>query len=398
MSHAIALLAAALLALGCSDHDHAEHAAGATAHVEHDDHEGAHDERGEGDAHAEGTVTLTPAALARSGIRVAQVARGSLGAQVSVAAEVQLNPNRVAHISPLVDGKLLDVRAAVGDRVEREQPLVTLRSIALGQARAELERSDAMLAVARKTLRRQRKLRSAGINSERALIEARLAFDQANAEREAARSRLKVFGIRGGNGPDMELISPIAGRVVERHATRGESVSPDDTLFIVADLSSVWIIGRVYEQQVAQVQAGMPATLTLNAWPGQIWQGTVDYVGAMVDETTRTLPIRVELANPDGRLRPGLFGTLQLAVTAGEGAGVIAPADAVQTIDGRTVVFVPGEAPGAFERRVVTLGRRRGAQVEIVAGIEPGQAVVVAGGFILKSELMRSELGHGHAH
>jgi cobalt-zinc-cadmium efflux system membrane fusion protein len=252
--------------------------------------------------------------------------------------------------------------------------------------------------VARQHLERQRKLRAEGINSQRSLLEAELTFKQAEAEREAALSRLRVFGGRRGGGPDMDLVSPISGMVVERHATRGENVSPRTTLFVVADLSRVWVMGRVYEQQIAQVKPGMPALLRLNAYPGRTWRGEVDFVGAALDEATRTLPVRVELENPEGLLRPGLFGSLRLLGAEEGGGGVLLPREAVQTWDGRAVVFVPGDHPGEFKAQPITTAREGDGQVEVVRGLSAGQEVVVSGAFVLKSELVRSQLGHGHAH
>ena len=364
-------------------------------HDEHDDHGGEHDDHGEPE---EGVVRLSEAAASRSGVRVEPVTRGSLRGSVEVPAEVQLNPDRVAHISPLVEGQLLSVEVTLGDRVEPHQDLARLRSVELGQARAELSRTSALSNMARQTLQRQERLRREGINSERSLLEAQLAFKQANAERNAALSRLRVFGVKGGSGPDMTLSSPIAGVILERHATRGENVSPDDTLFIVADLSRVWVIGRVYEQQIGEVAPGMQAQLTLNAYPGRSWVGAVDYVDAAVDEETRTLPVRVELENPGGLLRPGLFGTLRLSSGAKEGAVVLIPQTSVQTLNNRPTVFVPGDEAGEFVARPVTLGRSSHGQVEVLEGLAPDGAVVVQGGFVLKSELMRDQLGHGHAH
>ena len=370
------------------DHGHEEHAGEEEGHDEH-----GGDERGE-----ERVVHISAVALSRSEIRLSTAEAGVLADALEVPAEVQLNPDRVAHLSPLVEGQLLSVDVTLGDRVEAETQLARLRSVELGQARAELSRTTSLRDVAEQNRDRQRRLREEGISSERSLLEAELAYEQADAERDAARSRLRVFGLRGGSGPDMTLDSPIAGVVVERHATRGENVSPDDTLFIVADLSRVWVIGRVYERQVAQVAPGMNATLALNAYPGRTWTGTVDFVGATLDEATRTLPIRVEIDNPDGLLRPGLFGSLRLASGQPTGSTVVIPLSAVQTVDNRTVVFVPGDEEGEFAAHPVTIGRESNRQAEVLQGLEPGSRIVVEGAFILKSELMRGELGHGHAH
>ena len=365
-----------------------------------DDHRPAkHADDGEEEAHEEeGVIHLAPSALERSGIRVAPVTTGALRGVIEVPAEIQLNPDRVAHISPLVEGQLVSVQVTQGDHVEVEQEIARLRSVTLGQARAELSRTTALRKTTRKNRDRQKKLRSEGISSERAYLEAELAFDAAKADQEAAKSKLSVYGLSGGTGPEMTLKSPIAGIVLERHATRGENISPTDTLFIVADLSKVWVIGRVYEQHIGEIGPGMTASLTLNAYPSRNWGGKVDFVGTALDEETRTLPVRVELDNPAGLLRPGLFGTLRLSSNDEEGDVVLVPETAIQTVDDRPVVFVPGEEEGEFEVRPVTLGRSAHAQAEVLEGLEPGSAVVVDGGFILKSELMRSQLGHGHAH
>ncbi len=386
------VLATALgVVAGCSRGGH-EHAHGGEAEgADHDDDHGA-------EGHADDRVVLAPEALVRSGVRVGEATRGVVRVALEVPAEVQLNPDRVAHISPLVGGQLISVDVTLGDAVEQGQPLARLRSVELGQARAALSRATALRKVARQTRDRQKRLRAEGISAERSLIEARLAYEQADAERDAAQSRLKVFGVQGGSGPDMALESPIAGRVVERHATRGENVSPDDTLFVVADLGRVWIIGRVYEQQVSQVEVGMAASLTLGAYPGRRWEGKIDFVGATLDASTRSLPIRMEVDNTDGRLRPGLFGALHLATDAPAAEAWVVPVAAVQTLEGRSVVFVPGEGTGAFEARTVTVGREAEGRVEILDGLAAGASVVVEGAFLLNSELMRGELGHGHAH
>ena len=368
-------------------HDHGEHAPEPSHDDDHSDGEGSRE-----------VVHLSTEALSRTDIRLDQVKRGTLAGGIELPAEIELNPDRVAHISPLIEGQLLSVHAALGERVEARAKLAKLRSVELGQARSELRRSQSMRTLASQNLERQKKLRKEGISSERSLLEAQQTYEQANAEYNAAVSRLRVFGLSGGRGSNMTLESPISGVIVQRHATRGESVSPKDTLFVVADLSRVWVMGRAYEQQVSKVAPGMRATLTLSAYPSRTWTGKVDFVGATLDDETRTLPIRVELDNPDGTLRPGLFGSLRLVSGGDQDAVVIVPRAAIQTLENKTVVFVPGKERGSFSARPVTLGRESAGSVEIVQGVSPKERVVVEGAFVLKSELMRGELGHGHAH
>ena len=341
------------------------------------------------------TVALSEEAIEASGIRVQPVAIAATAPTVDIPAEVQFDPDRLAHINALVDGQIVSVNVTVGDRVQVGDELAMFRSVGLGQARADLTRASAIRDAARRTLERQERLREEGISSERDLLEAQLAFDEADATRDAARSRLRVFGVRGGAGSDMVLSSPIEGVVVERHATRGENVSPEDTLFLVADATEVWVIGRLYEIHISQVTPGMRATLSMSAYPGRRWDGVVEYVALSMDETSRTLPIRVPISNGDGALRPGMFGTLTLGGGLGGGTTVTVPISAVQTLEDRDVVFVAGDSTGTFEAQTVVLGPEADGHVSVLEGLSGDHRVVVEGGFILKSELVRGQLADG---
>lgn len=341
-------------------------------------------------------VQLSETAFQTSGIRLERVSshRVSSGG-VRVPAEIQFDPDRLAHVSPLVDGQMVSA-VMIGDRVEAGDELATFRSVELGQARAELSRATAVRETAQANLERQQRLRNEGINSERSLLEAQQAFDEADAAHDAARSRLRVFGVRGGSGSDMALTSPIDGVVVERHATRGENVSTEDTLFVVADVSEVWVIARAYEQHIPLVRVGMSGTLTVGPHGERQWTGTVSYVALSLDETTRTLPMRVSVPNDDGALRPGMFGTL--TIDGGNSESTLAvPTSAVQSLNGRDVVFVQGDAERTFEARTVVLGREAEGMSPVLEGLSGTETVVVAGAFILKSELVRGQLADGCA-
>ncbi len=377
-----------------------DHAEDARDHGEHEE-DGDREEHGEettGHDEGETTVRLSPAAMKKGAIIIGKASEGILEDALELSAEVTLPPDQKAHVSPLVDGQLLNVKVAIGEQVKAGQGLATLRSVALGRARAEHARTTALRDVAKTTLERQEKLREEGISSERSYLDAKAAYDQANAERSAALSGLSVFGASGGSGADMTLVSPIDGTLVERHATQGENVSPGDTLFVIADTSTVWVVGQAYERQLGRVVPEMNATISVPAFPSEVWKGKVSYVGATLSEGTRTLPVRVELDNKSGKLRPGLFGTLQLVPEESAAKGVLVPLTAVQELNGSSIVFVPEKEDGVFSTQPVTLGRENKSQVEILNGLTAGSDVVVDGGFILKSELIRGQLGHGHAH
>ena len=381
-------LCIALAIAGCRD-NREQHAEG-----EHAEHEHAEEEHAEG----ERSVHISLKAIERSGIEIAVVREEEFTGGIDLPAEVRAEPDRTAHISPLVSGQLASVEASVGARVEEGSVLATLRSVEFGASRSALPRARANVDVARSNFERQQELQREGIGARRNYLEAQAQLRRAEAELTAAQRALEVYG-RGGSGSTVPIRSPIAGQIVERHATVGEVVGPEDVLFQIIDIGRVWVVGRAYQQHAGAIRAGAPAVVVLQAYPGRSWEGVIDYVAPVLDESTRTLPVRVMLDNPEGHLRPGLFGTLSITPAGAESEAVpVIETEAVQTIEGQTVVFVPGEEEGEFHATSVVLGNESRGRVPVVRGLSPGDRYVARGAFVLKSELMRGELGDGHAH
>ncbi len=376
------------------DKEGGEHADG------HGKDEGGHHGEGEGGKHGgEGVVKIAQSAVARTPIRLVKVASEALRGGIEVPAEVELNPDRVAHVTPPAQGQVASVNAVLGDEVKKGEVLATLRSVALGDARSELARAQAAVRVAESNSQRQQTLQREGIGAQKALLEAQAELEQARANLAAARARLGVYGASGTSGASVAIKSPLEGVIIERHATPGEMADPEKPLFVVADTRRVWVTGRVYEQDVALIRRGAEATIALEAFHGRTWTGTVSYVATVLDEATRTLGIRVELENPDGVLRPGLFGLIRLAADGKAGALVpVVPEAAVQAVEDREVVFVPGDEAGEYRAVPVELGERAGGKVVVRSGVKVGDSVVGEGAFVLKSELMKDEMGEGHAH
>lgn len=343
-------------------------------------------------------VRISPEAVQRSGIRIAEVLSVPAAGGIDVPAEVQAEPDREAHVSSVVSGQIARVEVSVGDRVEPGQTLAIIRSVALGEARAQAARARANVEVARANFRRQEELQREGIGAERQYLEARAELRRAEAEQSAAERALEVYG-RGGSGSEVTIKSPIAGRVVSRHATVGEVVDPSDILFEITDIARVWVVGRVYQQNAGLVHEGATAVLTLPAHPGRSFAGRLDYVAPALDQRTRTLPVRMALDNPEGTLRPGLFGTLSISPADATGKTIPAlAAAALQRLGDESVVFVPGDAAGEFRAVPVQVASRDADLVRVQSGLAAGDPYVARGAFVLKSELSRGELGEGHAH
>jgi len=356
-----------------------------------------HVEGGHGDEAANGhgnEVRLSAEALELAGIRVAVAERRALTGGVAIPAEVQFEPSSTAHVGPLATGRITKVSVALGDRVRRGQTLGMVASSDVSTARARLDQARARLSAAESTLQRQQRLASEGIGAQRSLIEAEALVGELRAEVEGIRRQLSVFG--SGSAGELALSSPIDGVVVAVHATLGEAITPDTPAFIVTDQTKVSVRGNVPELELSRIEAGSAVVVRLHAFPDLAMPGTITYVAPALDERTRSLPIRVTLQVPDARLRSGLFGSIELVGGAIDERVLVVPMDAVATLDGQTVVFVPADEPDAFRPRPIALGRRAGGFFEVRSGLEEGARFATSGAFTLKSALRSGELSEGH--
>lgn len=343
------------------------------------------------------SVHLDSASLAMSGVVVGlpeSVAAGALPAT----GNITYDQNRVSHIGPKTQGRVVDLIAEVGARVRRGQVLAHLESPEVGTTRADLHEAEALLEIAQENYDRERRLEAQGISSRRELLDAEGELRRLQARLRGTQERLRVLGADlHGEGGHFDVASPYDGVVVERHAGRGEVVGPADQIFTVADLRRLWIELDVYERNLGRVARGQTVEVVATAWPGRVFPGRIVYLGDIIDAERRTVRARVEVENPDGALKPGMFATARIEIAGG--APVVAvPRDAVQTVEDEQVVWVPGAEEGEFVARPVTLGAELpGSLVEVVSGLAADEAVVLEGAFTLKSELAKGEFGgHGH--
>jgi cobalt-zinc-cadmium efflux system membrane fusion protein len=289
--------------------------------------------------------------------------------------------------------------------VEARQPLALLESPELGKARAATVAARARAGLARRELERKRDLAADRIVAGREVQAAEAEAAAAEAELRAARGALRALGVESeetaseeGVDPRFTLRSPIAGTVLERSVVRGQMTEPGRALFRVGDLASLWLTVHAFERDAIRVAPGATARLTFSALPGRALAGRVALVGSQVDASSRTLPIRVEVENRDGMLRPGMSATAWIPIGDTGDAIVAVPAAALQRIESGWAVFLP-RGEGAFEVRAVGRGRDLGGEVEIVSGLDAGELVVVEGAFLLKAEREKSRgAGEHHDH
>jgi membrane fusion protein, heavy metal efflux system len=247
---------------------------------------------------------------------------------------------------------------------------------------------------------RKRGLAASGIVSRDELQRTEVEAAEAEADLKSADAAVDALGVgagRGGGLSTFSLLSPISGTVLERTAVQGQTADPSRTLFRIGDLSRLWLVVQAPEQDAVRVRSGASAEISLAALPGQKLRGTVEWVGREVDPHSRTVPVRIVLANEAGQLKPGMFATAWVS-TGGPGEQVVAvPASALQRMDNQWVVFLP-RGQGRFEVRPVERGRDLEDEVAVLSGLKPGERVVVEGAFVLRAEAEKNEGGAEHHH
>ncbi len=347
----------------------------------------------------EGSSTLTRLQTDRVALRPI---RTVLKAQ---AGKILANENRLAHLSARVPGRIVAVYANLGDRVKEGDRLLLLDSPAFGEAQLEYRKARTMLSVMEKALERAKALLDRGAIGVGEHQRRNADYENARADLHEAEEKLHLLGMTEREIQQLatktlphaevarvSLRAPFTGEAIERNATIGEVIDPNKMLFTVADLSTVWVRADFPEQQAGRLKTGLTIEVRVSAYPNSIFRGTISYVGAVIDPTTRTVTARADVANPDGQLRPEMFAEVTLVTD--EQSVLSVPRVAVQQVGSRTVVFVV-RGPRRFESREVTLGQASSEYSPVVAGLTSGDEVVTQGSYALKSELLREQMPTG---
>lgn len=353
-------------------------------------------------------VELDETAVARVGIRVEAVEMVTRTDASDAPALVSLNETRTARVGALVDGSVLDVFVQPGARVTSHDVLAQLHSHIVHDSWADYRKAKAEERRLVNELRftSEAEARAGRLYADKAIalqevqraeanrVAAEESLDIARTEVRRAEEALEHLGITnkedptGESGETIPIRAPIAGVVLERLVTPGTAVTPGTPLFVVSDLSTLWVLAEVDEARLARIRVGRQVGVRVAAYPDESFPGAVTYVGETVNPKTRRITVRCEVHNADGRLKPDMYAT----VTIGESDPrriVVVPKSAIQTINGRPNVFV-AEAPGRFRARPIEIGTERDGLVEARAGIAAGQHIVTAGAFALKAELLKA--------
>ncbi|MDH0864057.1 efflux RND transporter periplasmic adaptor subunit [Mitsuaria sp. GD03876] len=317
----------------------------------------------------------------RERLVVAAVQRRAVEQPITAPGAIEALPDHLARITPPVSGRIEQLHRALGDAVRAGDVLVTLASADLSAARGDAAKARDAAAQARRDLDRQQLLLDAGIAARKDLEAAQLASAQAENDLRTAQAKLAQLGAGETEGRRLVVRAPLAGRVIEMSAAPGGYWNDINApLMTVADLSQVSLTAAVPEKDLAQVFVGQRAQVRLNAYPDAPREGTVRYLGEVLDTDTRTVKVRLILDNADGRLRPGMFAKVLFAGPSHEAP--VVPASALLQNGLFTRVYVE-RAPGRYAARDVTVGAALGDAVEILSGLKPGERVVVREGVLL---------------
>lgn len=275
------------------------------------------------------------------------------------------------------------------------QSVIATQRARLQQAEAKLAAARHRLEIARLALAREEKIYRSGVFASKEVADAEAALRQAEIDRNAAADAVRLLGGTPDGSNTLSVTAPLAGRITERSVTAGETVSPEKPLFAVVNLKTVWVQLAVYQRDLSSIRVGLPVTITTDAVPGKRFSGSVAYIGDVVDETTRAVNVRCVIPNPGGLLKPDMFvrGTI---ITPVQRRVLAVPNHAVQTQEGKTVVFVQGDHPGEFETKEIQAGETVDGRTIIASGLAPGDRVVTRGAFTVKAQAMKAELGHSH--
>ncbi|MFZ5442308.1 MAG: efflux RND transporter periplasmic adaptor subunit [Myxococcota bacterium] len=336
-----------------------------------------------------GVIHYPPSFGTRERIEFAPAGETMLTPDINVTGEVTWDARRVVAIGARIEGRLRTLAKVEGEDVQAGEVVAELESVELGRAQAEVLKARAREQVARIDAERERRLADAKVSAERDAQFAQANLEALTAERVAVEKAVEALGgTTGGELGVLKLRSPLTGRVVEAKARRGQTVSPTDTMMVVADLSKVWVELTVFERDLPAVHEGDTVDLHLPADRSTVLQGTVAHVAEVIDPEQRAAHVRVELDNAQRRLRPGLSVTATIHATGPRTTRLTVPRTAITRVDGKPTVFVKA-GEHAVQPRQLKLGAEDAEDVAVLEGLQTGEQVVTHGVLALKAEVFR---------
>jgi membrane fusion protein, heavy metal efflux system len=351
-------------------------------------------------------VTLASPEVVRAvGFEYTQVQAGPLTRTVDRNIELAYNATRYARLSSRAAGVVAEVVKDLGEAVKKGEVLAAVDSTDLGSAKSDLLQALETVKLWEANAARERALVEKGVGVEREALEAETRASESRIAVNRARQRLRNFGLSrdqieavekdGDTSSLLQLIAPFDGTVVERAVVIGEVVEPGKLVMAVADTGTMWAMVDLSEADLAVVQTGQHAVITVDGLPGRTFAGRLTWISTQVDPKTRTVKARVELDNGQGLLRANMFGRAR--INAGDNRHAITvPKEAVQWEGCCNIAFIRADTEGmTFRPARLVLGFDAGDRYEVTSGLSPGDTIVTRGSYILKNEVLKDAVGAG---
>ncbi len=352
--------------------------------------------------YGEGVITLSPEQIAEGGLETIEASADVLATRLTVPGSISPDSDRIARVAVRLTGTVAELRKRLGDWVDKGEVVAVLESRDVADAKSEYLAARSTDELQQTLSERERMLWDKRISPEQQYLKARAASRETRIRLDQARQKLFALGLSEGEIADLpqqpianlrrqEIRSPGAGRVVERRVDVGSAVGRDNLetdLFVIVDVSEVWVDLAVAPADLSLMKEGQKIEIAGTA--NQRATAEIIFVGPLLDKETRSARVVARLENRSGLWRPGAFITAGILIDE-QTVAVAIPKSAVQTIEGKPVVFV--RTGKGFLKRAVTLGLQDEKSVEIVAGLQAGEPVAAANTFTLKAELGKAEAG-----
>ena len=347
-------------------------------------------------------INLAKGVPDRIGLKLVTLELRNVSERLEANAETRYPPGKFARVAPRISGVIREVAAVIGQEVEKGDVLAVLDSPEFGRAKGDYLQALALLKVRQKTYESEKSLYPK-ITTIRQMLEAEAAHEEAKLTVERSQQKLATLGLsrdqiaavkeKRDASPRMEVTAPFAGVVVNTTAVPGEMGGPDRPIFGVADTGRLWLLIDVYEIDLARIEQGQRVFFFVAGIPGKRFPGKVVAIGNEIDDRTRTAKVYADVKNVQGLLKINQFGRAQIRITPPE-EKLLLPKEAVQNDGDCDLAFV-SPTTGTYLPRKIEIGTVYEGGYEVVGGLAAGEKVVTTGSFLLKTEILRGQIGAG---
>jgi cobalt-zinc-cadmium efflux system membrane fusion protein len=345
-------------------------------------------EGGQAAAATRDSIQIDKASPRMQFLKVETLDESDVGGTVALTGRVTFDEDHTQRVSSPLDGRATQLLVKLGDKVRVGQSLITLSSPQVGQLQADAQKAQQDMMIAQRTVERARKLKVDGAVSEKDMAQAEADLHKATTEAARATSHLASLGVSAADPTVGASVSArVAGTVVERNVLVGQEIRADAPapLLTISNLDTVWVMADVYEQDLALVQPGAKVGVRVPAYPNEVFPGTIEHMGDVVDPTSRTVKLRCSVPNPGQRLKPEMFAKVELTSAAG-GKVLAIPSRAVLN-DSEHSRVVTVDNDNVFSMRIVEVGPENGGKVRVLSGLKPGEKIVTEGALFVKNEI-----------